>query len=182
MSDPITADATATDTTADTAATTEKVIDWQAEAEKWKANSRKNEDNAKANAAAAKKLAEIEEANKTEIEKAQARADAAERDLATTRIDALRNSVALDKKLTPSQAKRLVGATREELEADADELLADLKNTQPSAVATSEGQGKQGEPVGQAAQITSRDQLKNMTSTQIVEARKEGRLDGLMGV
>lgn len=160
----------------------ETVTDWQAEAEKWKTLSRKNEERAKAAEPAAKKLAEIEEANKTEIEKAQARADAAEKDLATTRIDALRNSVALDKKLTPSQAKRLVGATREELEADADELLADLKNTQPSTVATSEGQGKQGEPVGQKTQITSRDQLKNMTATEIEAARKEGRLDSLTGV
>ena len=96
--------------------------------------------------------------------------------------DSLRNSVALDKKLTPSQAKRLVGSTREELEADADELLADLKNTQPSTVATSDGQGKQGEPVGQAAQITSRDQLKSMSAQEIVTAKAEGRLDGLMGV
>ena len=39
---------------------------------------------------------------------------------------ALRAEVSNAKGLTPTQAKRLVGATREELEADADELLADL--------------------------------------------------------
>ena len=39
---------------------------------------------------------------------------------------ALRAEIANAKGLTPSQAKRLVGATREELEADADELLADI--------------------------------------------------------
>lgn len=39
---------------------------------------------------------------------------------------ALRAEVANAKGLTPSQAKRLVGATREELEADADELLKDI--------------------------------------------------------
>lgn len=39
---------------------------------------------------------------------------------------ALRAEVANAKSLTPSQAKRLVGATREELEADADELLKDI--------------------------------------------------------
>lgn len=39
---------------------------------------------------------------------------------------ALRAEVANAKSLTPNQAKRLVGSTREELEADADELLADI--------------------------------------------------------
>jgi hypothetical protein len=39
---------------------------------------------------------------------------------------ALRAEVANAKGLTPSQAKRLVGGTREELEADADELLKDI--------------------------------------------------------
>lgn len=39
---------------------------------------------------------------------------------------ALRAEVANAKGLTATQAKRLVGTTREELEADADELLADI--------------------------------------------------------
>lgn len=39
---------------------------------------------------------------------------------------ALRAEVANAKGLTPSQAKRLIGSTREELEADAAELLADI--------------------------------------------------------
>lgn len=39
---------------------------------------------------------------------------------------AMRAEVANAKGLTPTQAKRLVGSTREELEADAAELLADL--------------------------------------------------------
>jgi len=130
----------------------------------------------------AKRLDDLEDAQRTEIERAQARAEAAERELNQTRLEALRAQVALDKKLTPSQAKRLVGATREELEADADELLADLKNTAPAAAASSEGQGKQGEVVGQTKQITSKDQLKSMTAQEIVAARRDGRLNELMGV
>lgn len=39
---------------------------------------------------------------------------------------AMRAEVANAKGLTPTQAKRLVGATKEELEADADELLKDI--------------------------------------------------------
>lgn len=48
--------------------------DWKAEAEKWKSLSRKNEDTAKANAAAAKRLEEIEAANASELDKAIAKA------------------------------------------------------------------------------------------------------------
>lgn len=39
---------------------------------------------------------------------------------------AMRAEIANAKGLTPTQAKRLVGTTREELEADADELLTDI--------------------------------------------------------
>jgi hypothetical protein len=39
---------------------------------------------------------------------------------------AMRAEIANAKGLTPSQAKRLIGATREELEADADDLLKDI--------------------------------------------------------
>lgn len=54
--------------------------DWQAEAEKWKSLSRKNEETAKANAAAAKRLEEIEAASASELEKAikKARQEGAE--------------------------------------------------------------------------------------------------------
>jgi cell division septum initiation protein DivIVA len=74
----------------------------------------------------AAKLKEFEDRDKSESQRAaEAAAEAAKRaDAAETR--ALRLEVAHDKGLTPGQAKRLVGATREELEADADEILADF--------------------------------------------------------
>jgi hypothetical protein len=179
MSDTTTAEETETVTTEPE--TTEKVVDWQAEAEKWKALSRKNETEAKALRPAAQKLADLEESQKSELEKAQARADAAEARAAEKEAAALRAQVALDKKLTPSQAKRLVGSTQEELEADADELLADLKSTAPGAAPSSEGQGKQGEPVGQTKQITSRDELKSMSREEQLAAYRDGRLKSLTG-
>jgi len=150
------------------------------EVAKWKALARQNEARAKANADAAKRLEEIENANKTELEKERDRAAQAEAELMQLRIEAERNAVALAKGLTPTQAKRLIGATREELEADADELLADLKASRPSAAASSDGQGRQGEPVGSAKQITSTDQLKSMTREEKLAAYRDGRLDGLM--
>lgn len=63
---------------------------------------------------------------KVELDKAraaQAKAEA-ERDLANSRAD--RVEIAAEKGLTPSQAKRLIGSNREELEADADQLVTDL--------------------------------------------------------
>lgn len=49
-----------------------------------------------------------------------------ERQAKDSEARALRAEVANAKGLTATQAKRLVGETREELEADADELLADI--------------------------------------------------------
>jgi hypothetical protein len=66
------------------------------------------------------------EAQKSETQKLNDRAAAAEKTASEHQLRALRAEVALDKKLTPSQAKRLVGSTKEELEADAEDLLKDL--------------------------------------------------------
>ncbi|MFJ2863688.1 hypothetical protein [Kitasatospora sp. NPDC087314] len=61
--------------------------DWQAESEKWKRLSRENETRAKTNADAAKRLAEIEDAQKSETEKLTERLAAAEdRATAATRL------------------------------------------------------------------------------------------------
>lgn len=129
-----TATATSSETNATTSteekATTGTATDPAAELDKWKSLARKNEQQAKANAAAAKKLAEIEEASKSEADKAAERLTAAEKRAADAEVQVLRLQVAGEKGLTPSQAKRLVGSTREELEADADELLATFGGAQ----------------------------------------------------
>lgn len=49
-----------------------------------------------------------------------------ERQARDSEARAMRAEVANAKGLTPSQAKRLIGETREELEADADDLLKDI--------------------------------------------------------
>jgi hypothetical protein len=71
--------------------------------------------------ARAAKLAEIEEANKTEAEKAQARAEAAEKRAAELEAKALRAEVAAAKGVPVAL---LTGSTQEELEAAADALIA----------------------------------------------------------
>lgn len=101
--------------------------DAQAEVDKWKAMSRKHEDQAKGNADAAKKLKDAEDAAKTAEERAAARLAEVEKRIADTEARAMRAEVAAVKGLTPAQAKRLHGSTVEELEADADELLESFK-------------------------------------------------------
>ena len=97
--------------------------DWKAEAEKWKAMSRKHETEAKQNRDAAKRLKEAEDADKSELQKINEKAAESDKAAAHARSELLRLRVAMRKGLTEAQAKRLVGETEEELEADADELL-----------------------------------------------------------
>jgi len=125
----------------------------QAEAEKWKTLSRQNEQRAKDNADKAKKFDEHEEANRTELEKFQARAEAAEK--AVAERDAkeaagkLREEIATEKKFAERsiKASALRGTTREELEAHADELLEMIPA--PAATASAEGQGATGGVIGE---------------------------------
>jgi hypothetical protein len=98
------------------------------EVKKWKAMSRKNEDEAKSLRA---KVAEFENASKSEQEKAAERASAAEKRAVDAEHRLLVLEVAADKGLNAKQANRLRGANREELEADADELVAEFGGERP---------------------------------------------------
>lgn len=74
------------------------------------------------------KLVELQaEVTKTRQERDEAAAKAEKS--ATSDIQVLKYEVALDKGLTKVQAKRLLGSTREELEQDAEELLASFGAT-----------------------------------------------------
>jgi hypothetical protein len=108
------------------------------EVTKWKGLARKHEGRLKALGIttpeeadelrkAAKRLKDIEDANKTELDKAKDGQSSAERRATEAESKLLRMEVAIEKGLSPAQAKRLVGGTRDELEADADELLEAFK-------------------------------------------------------
>lgn len=71
----------------------------------------------------ANKFDELENANKSEQQRATEAREAAEKRAIAAEQRALRLEIAAEKGLSPAQAKRLVGSSREELEADADELL-----------------------------------------------------------
>jgi hypothetical protein len=103
--------------------------DWKAEARKW-------EQRAKENKTASDELKRLQDANKTESQRLaedrdshKARADQAQGEL-------LRLRVGLAKGLSEAQARRLVGSTKEELEADADDLIATFGGQGGGSVST----------------------------------------------
>lgn len=100
----------------------------------------------------AARLKEIEDRDKSEAEKVAERASAAEARAAELEARAVRLEVAFEKGLTPAQAKRLVGTTREDLEADADEVLRDFPTQPPAPVKPS---GDIGQGPRQPAQPTT---------------------------
>ena len=75
----------------------------------------------------AEKYRELQEAGKTEVEKLTERLSATERRAQEAELRALRLEIGAKYGLTPAQAKRLIGSTAEELEADAKELLESFK-------------------------------------------------------
>lgn len=105
------------------------------------------EKRAKDNATAAERLAEIEEANKSELEKATGRAETAEARAATVETELARMRVAIAKGLPADLVDRLRGDTPEELEADADKLL-ELVTPPPPGVP--QASIRQGTPAGPA--------------------------------
>jgi hypothetical protein len=154
------------------------VPDLSAEVEKWKALSRKNEDRATANAEKAQRFDAAEAASLTALEKAEARAIAAEGALVSASAATLRAEVASAKGVP---AALLTGTTQEELEASADAMLA-FKGKTPTAP-SSDGAGNVGTPLnGGLIQITSHDELNSMTPGEVNKARRDGRLDSLMGI
>lgn len=101
--------------------------DWKARYEAEKEAARKWEKRAKENVDKARKYEELEESQKTELQKAADAQASAEARAAKAEADALRYRIASRKGLSDVQAKRLLGETEEELEADADELLASFR-------------------------------------------------------
>lgn len=89
--------------------------DWKAEARKWEARAKENNQ-------AAKRLAELEESQKTEIQRATERAEAAERALAAKEAEALRLTVAARHGIGADNLDLLYGDDEAELEARAKKI------------------------------------------------------------
>ena len=108
--------------------------DWKAEARKW-------EQRAKENAPAAKRLAEIEEANKTEAQKAAEKMAAAEKRAAEAEAKVIRRELALEHKLTKEDAALLDTITDEDAMRALAARLSAGSDTKPSGLHVP-GEGK----------------------------------------
>lgn len=118
-------------------------VDYKAEFEKWKALSRKNEQLARENADKAKRFDELEEASKSELQKAIDRAAAAEERAAKAEAARVRSDIARTKGI---DAELLQGSNEDELNAFADQLLAwrGAQAEQPQAPRSSGGDAPSG--------------------------------------
>jgi hypothetical protein len=123
------------------------------------------------------KLKEFEDRDKTEAQKLQEERDALKAERDGLYLENLRREVADDKGLTPAQARRLVGTTREELEADADDVIATFP-IKKAPVFGDVGQGSRGES---AARVYTTQEINDHAffskhKEDILLAYKEGRI------
>lgn len=95
--------------------------DWKAEARKWEQRAKDANSRVKELEPFQAKATELEEASKSDLEKALARAEKAEKALGEAQALALRMEVAAEKGVP---VELLHGADREALEASADQVLA----------------------------------------------------------
>lgn len=125
--------------------------DWQAEAARLTAESRKWEARAKENKAAADRLAELEEASKSAEQRAAERLAAAEKAAAEAEAKVLRRDIALEHKLTSEDAALLDTITDETtLRALAARLAPSDEPHAPRAPRPDHNQGGQ---IGNAATL-----------------------------
>lgn len=149
--------------------------DWKAEARKWE----KRAKDASADRELAAKWREYEAAQKPAQERMAEELATTKHEAESARVALLRYEVAAEKNI-PSEAIRLLnGSTREELEEAADALVA-LMATQlkPRTPVPDESQGRPA--TAKLGQLTKED-LANMTPSEVNEARRQGRLADLLG-
>lgn len=176
-----TVDAPADETSTDTATVDAPPAEATSEVEKWKALARKNEARAKENAEKAKRLDELEEASKTEQQKLADAAELARKEAAETAAELAKLRAAVKHGLSDDDLELLGTGTAEEIEARAERLAARLKGTTPPPAPSSDGQGKQGDPVATGVKQLTREQLAALTPEQRIEAHEKGQLDDLIG-
>lgn len=145
--------------------------------------------------AKAKQLADLEAANQTELEKAQTRAAELEQQAATATATArealLRSAVVAEAArknvVDPDAAVALLDRTALELDdqgapTNIADAMDSLLKAKPYLVGgTRAGSADQGARDNGGGNAITREQLKNMTSAEIVKAQNEGRLDQLLG-
>lgn len=125
------------------------------------------------------KLKEFEDRDKTEAQRLQEERDALKAERDQLALDTMRREVADEKGLTPAQARRLVGSTRDELEADAEDILEHFPVKAAQKVFGDVGQGQRG--AESAQRIYTVAELNDFAFYQehkedILLAQREGRI------
>lgn len=123
-------------------------VNWQEEAEKWKALSRKHEEASQKNADKAKQFEAWQDSQKTEQQKAEdaAKALQSERDTALTEAARLRAAIAHG--LTEDDLDLIGGSTPEEIEQRAEKLAARLQAQQTQTPPPDPRLGRENTPTG----------------------------------
>ena len=183
-----------TDVDTDDTPTTDPTPDPAAELARWKSEARKHEQRAKANAAAAEKLAKLEDAKKSELERAQAlvadaeaRAKAAEERIAKALTKAAVSTAAAKAGAIDADAVlALLPADSVTIEGDevigVEAALKALRESKPYLFGKAKpapGSADGGRQSDKPAQWTKAD-LKGKSSAEIEQARKAGLLTALM--
>ena len=132
--------------------------DWKAEAEKWRALSRKHEDASRANADKARQFEEWQQSQKSEQQKADEAAQKLQSDLDDARREAALARAALSHGLTADDLELIGGGTPEEIDAKAQKLAERLKAGQQASPHTPDPRlGQEQRPTGSGDWL--RDQL-----------------------
>lgn len=183
-----------TDVDTDDTTTTDTTPDPVAELARWKSEARKHEARAKANAAAAEKLAKLEDAKKSDLEKAQAaiaeanqRATAAEERIAKALTRAAVMAAAAKSGAIDAEAVlALLPPNAVEIDGDevkgVDEAIKALRESKPYLFGKTKpapGSADGGRQSDKPAQWTRAD-LKGKSSAEIEQARRAGLLTAVM--
>ena len=118
---------------------------------------------------AEKKVEEFENANATELEKAQSKASKAEQKAAEAESKLLRFTVAAEKEVPADAVAFLQGNTREELEASADKLLTLVKSSNGNDKTDFDGGAREPAPESKTPEQAHNDLIMQM----IGQARQE---------
>jgi hypothetical protein len=103
---------------------TDDEVDWKAKAREWEKRAKQNTARIAELEPKATQFDALEQASKSDVERFQEKLAETQRQATDAERRALVASVALEKGLPASLARRLQGETQADLEADADELLA----------------------------------------------------------
>lgn len=166
-----------------------ETVNLNAEVEKWKSLSRKNEQQAKANAQAAKELEELKRSQLSDTERLiqQAKEEtqrAVRLEFAQKLVDA-ELKAALNGKVLEGGAllefnKNSFITEEGDIDSASIQTWVDAHSKPATAPAPDLGQGARGTNQSKAL-IRSREELASMSPAEILAARKDGRLDALMG-